>query len=136
LQHDGGRKGPRGCVVVVVGERDEHVGVDGAALGRLQAAALHARPERPAFAEGARAAGIDTFGWHSGAAVGDVNGDGRPDLYVTSYADMNAPVPGAATGFPGNFRPVRDRLYLNLGPDGKGRQGSVFLFRKPGIHDS
>jgi Na+-translocating ferredoxin:NAD+ oxidoreductase RnfD subunit len=73
------------------------------------------------FVEGARAAGITTYGWNSGAAVGDVNRDGRADLYVTSYADMNSPVPGAAGGFPSNYRPVRDRLYLNLGPDAKGR---------------
>ena len=30
------------------------------------------------FTEGARAAGIDAYGWHAGAAVGDVNGDGLP----------------------------------------------------------
>ena len=29
------------------------------------------------FTEGARAAGIRAYGWHTGAAVGDVNGDGR-----------------------------------------------------------
>jgi Na+-translocating ferredoxin:NAD+ oxidoreductase RnfD subunit len=73
------------------------------------------------FAEGARAAGIASFGWHSGAAVGDVNGDRRPDIYVTGYADLNNPVPGATGGFPSNYRAVRDRLYLNLGPDAKGR---------------
>jgi Na+-translocating ferredoxin:NAD+ oxidoreductase RnfD subunit len=67
------------------------------------------------FVEGARAAGITTFGWHSGAAVGDLNGDRRPDIYVTGYADLNNPVPGATGGFPSNYRPVRDRLYLNLG---------------------
>ena len=73
------------------------------------------------FVEGARAAGITTYGWNSGAAVGDVNRDGRADLYVASYADLNNPVPGAAGGFPSNYWPVRDRLYLNLGPDAKGR---------------
>ena len=47
------------------------------------------------FVEGARAAGIDTYGWHTAATVGDVNADGRPDLFVAGYADLNAPVPRA-----------------------------------------
>ncbi len=85
------------------------------------------------FAEGARAAGITTFGWHSGAAVGDVNGDGRPDLYVSSYADLNARVPGASSGFPGNYRAVRDRLYLNLGPDAQGRSRFRDVAQQAGV---
>ncbi len=73
------------------------------------------------FTEGARAAGINEPGWHSGAAVADVNGDGRPDLFVAGYADPSVPMPGAAGGFPSNVAAVRDRLYLNLGTDRKGR---------------
>ena len=73
------------------------------------------------FVEGARAAGIDTYGWHTAAAVGDVNADGRPDLFVAGYTDLNAPVPDAAGGFPLTYKGVRDRLYLNLGPDANGR---------------
>ena len=74
------------------------------------------------FVEGARAAGIDAYGWHTAAAVGDVNADGRPDLFVAGYADLNAPIPEAAgSGFPLTHAAVRDRLYLNEGPDASGR---------------
>jgi len=71
------------------------------------------------FTEGARAAGVVGSAWHTSAAVGDVNGDGRPDLFVGGYTDVNAEVPGSAAGFPNNVLGVRDLLYLNLGR-GKG----------------
>jgi len=41
------------------------------------------------FTEGAVQAGINAKGWHAAAVVGDVNGDGRPDLFVSSYTDPN-----------------------------------------------
>jgi hypothetical protein len=81
------------------------------------------------FTEGARAAGIHSYGWHAGAAVGDVNGDGRPDLYVAGYADPNVPVPGSAAGFPNNISGVRDLLYLNVGRDRNGHS----KFREVGV---
>jgi enediyne biosynthesis protein E4 len=49
------------------------------------------------------AAGLISFGFHSGAAVGDVDEDGFPDLYVTAYG--------------------RSSLWLNNG-DGTFRDGS------------
>jgi hypothetical protein len=73
------------------------------------------------FTEGARAAGIAVYGWHAGAAVGDVNGDRRPDLFVAGYTNLNAPAEGSLGGFPSRYQGVRDLLYLNEGPDATGR---------------
>ena len=81
------------------------------------------------FSEGAREAGIASYGWHAGAAVGDVNGDGLPDLFVAGYTDLNAPVPDASAGFPTTYAAVRDLLYLNEGPDEAGRS----RFREVGL---
>ena len=84
------------------------------------------------FSEGALQAGIDGKGWHSAAAVGDVNGDGLPDLFVSSYTDPNFVV-DAASGFPSSHKPVRDLLYLNEGPDESGRSTFREAARAAGI---
>jgi Na+-translocating ferredoxin:NAD+ oxidoreductase RnfD subunit len=70
------------------------------------------------FTEGAKAAGIDQAGWHTGAAVADVNGDGRQDLFIAGYTDVNHPIPNSQSGFPANRAGVRDLLYLNVGQRG------------------
>jgi Na+-transporting NADH:ubiquinone oxidoreductase subunit NqrB len=74
------------------------------------------------FTDGTHAAGIDAFGtagWHTGAAVADVNGDGRPDIFVSGYADVHAPTQSSG-GFPLNYQAFRDLLFLNEGPDADG----------------
>jgi ASPIC and UnbV/FG-GAP-like repeat len=67
------------------------------------------------FEEGAEAAGVDAFGWYAGAAAGDLNGDGLPELIVTGYADLNKRLPSATVGFPGTHGGVRDLLFVNEG---------------------
>jgi ASPIC and UnbV/FG-GAP-like repeat len=88
------------------------------------------------FAEGASAAGIDTYGWHTAASVADVNADGRPDLFVAGYADTSARVEGSAEPFPSNVGAVRDRLYLNIGPDWKGRSRFREVAEEVGIEST
>jgi hypothetical protein len=81
------------------------------------------------FTEGAEAGGVDAFGWYTGVAVGDVDGDGWPDLFVAGYADLNAPVPGAAAGFPNTYAGVRDLLFLS----NRARGGARPTFREVGV---
>ena len=74
------------------------------------------------FREGAAEAGVDAPGWYAGAAVGDVNRDGWPDLFLAGYASLGSPIEGATLGFPNTYSGVRDLLYLS---EGAGRGGGV-----------
>jgi hypothetical protein len=85
------------------------------------------------FVEGAQEAGIKGGGWHAGATAGDVNADGRIDLFVAGYTDVNQPVPASSAGFPTNHRAVRDLLYLNAGPGPSGRAIFREVARRAGI---
>ncbi|HJU48394.1 MAG TPA: CRTAC1 family protein, partial [Gaiellaceae bacterium] len=85
------------------------------------------------FTEGARKAGIADNGWHTGVAIGDVNGDDRQDLFVAGYTDANASIAGSTAGFPTNHRAERDRLYINQGPGPDGRPTFRDVGRRVGL---
>jgi hypothetical protein len=66
------------------------------------------------FREGAAPAGVDAPGWYAGAAVGDVNGDRWPDLFLAGYASLGSRMT-STLGFPNTHTGVRDLLYLSEG---------------------
>ena len=68
-----------------------------------------------------RPSGAVVFGWQSGASVGDVDGNGWPDLFVAGYTDLNRPITSATKGFPNTHEPEPDLLFLNDGPVGGAR---------------
>ncbi len=82
------------------------------------------------FLEDARRAGLAETIWSTGAAWGDLNGDGCPDLYVAHYLNWSfANHPRCASGGkidicgPNPFEPLPHTLYLSLG-DGTFRDAS------------
>jgi hypothetical protein len=85
------------------------------------------------FTEGAGPAGVDAYGWYTGAAVGDVNGDGWLDLFLAGYVDLNNRIPEASQGFPNTYLGIRDLLYLNNGPAESGRVTFREVGREAGL---
>lgn len=85
------------------------------------------------FTEGAELAGVQAYGWYSGAAVSDVNGDGWPDLFLAGYVDLNNRIPDATQGFPNTYLGARDLLYLNDGPAESGRVTFREVGREAGL---
>jgi hypothetical protein len=65
--------------------------------------------------------------------VGDVNGDGRPDLFVAGYTEPNGAIPGSMDGYPTNHLGVRDLLFLNQGNGPHGRARFREVGRQAGI---
>jgi ASPIC/UnbV protein/VCBS repeat protein len=69
------------------------------------------------FEEASDEAGVNVFGWHAGAAAGDIDGNGWPDLVVAGYVDEATRLPEAELGFPNTHPGKRDLLFLNSGAD-------------------
>ena len=85
------------------------------------------------FTEGAVEAGVAGYDWRSGASVGDVNGDGWPDLFVAGYVAMQNPNQNATLGFPNTYFGVRDLLFLSDGASGGGRPTFREVGREAGL---
>ena len=67
------------------------------------------------FSEGAAAAAVAAPEWNSAASVGDLNGDGWPDLFVAAYIDLERKIPNPSGAFPQDFYGLPDHLYLSNG---------------------
>lgn len=69
------------------------------------------------FSDVTRKAGLQTSAGVlcTSIALGDVNGDGFPDLLVAAYTDLNHPPAKPAFTFPNDFPGKQSRLYRNNG---------------------
>jgi putative MFS transporter len=89
------------------------------------------------FKQNAYALGIRApYGWYSSAAVADVNGDGRPDIFIAGYTNLDNPVTNSIAGFPTSYEGVRDLLFLNEGNGPNGLPRFKEVGREAGIESS
>lgn len=68
-----------------------------------------------AFSEVGELAGLDTPGWSTAAAAGDVNADGLLDVFVASYVDLAVTVAQPTGHFPQDHPGIADHLFLGVG---------------------
>lgn len=72
------------------------------------------------FADRTESAGLGAPEWTTAASVGDLNGDGLPDLFVGAYIDLNKKIPQPSGAFPQDYLGLPDHFYLNNGVNADG----------------
>jgi hypothetical protein len=85
------------------------------------------------FEQASDEAGVNVFGWHAGAAAGDIDGNGWPDLVVAGYVDEATRLPEAELGFPNTHAGKRDLLFLNSGTQNGDRPSFREVGREAGL---
>jgi hypothetical protein len=95
----------------------DHSGKPSLFLAGIDGVTLYRNNGRNSFSEATREAGIASVPGVlcTSAVLGDLDGDGFPDLLVTAYTDVNRPPAKSVFTFPNDFTGTDSRLYRNNG---------------------
>jgi hypothetical protein len=107
---------PEGSLAAAFGDYD-HSGRESLFLAGSEGITLYRNHGAHAFSDVTRQAGLQTLPGilYTSVTVGDLDGDGFPDLLAAAYTDLNRPPEKPVFTFPNDFHGADSRLYRNNG---------------------